>query len=65
VVADAVIVLAGDHVLTTADFVGVTGAAAVHNMVHAMATFAPAPASALSTSPSRALTQTPVLAAHH
>jgi hypothetical protein len=34
-------------------------------MVHAMATFAPAPASALSTSPSRALTQTPVLAAHH
>jgi Ca2+-binding RTX toxin-like protein len=63
--ADAVIVLAGDHVLTTADFVGVTGAAAVHNMVHAMATFAPAPASALSTSPSRALTQTPVLAAHH
>jgi Ca2+-binding RTX toxin-like protein len=63
--ADAVIVLTGDQVLTTASFVGVTSAAAVHSMVQAMATFAPAAASPLSPSTARVLTATPILAAHH
>jgi Ca2+-binding RTX toxin-like protein len=64
-VPDALIELSGDHVLTTADFVGVTSAAAVHSMVQAMATFAPTPAAALSPLVTRMMTQTPILAAHH
>jgi Ca2+-binding RTX toxin-like protein len=64
--ADAVIVLTGDHhALTAADFVGVSSTAAVHAMVHAMATFAPASAGASSTSIAGARTQTPILAVHH
>jgi Ca2+-binding RTX toxin-like protein len=62
--ADAVIMLTGDHVLTTADFVGVTAPAAVHSMVQAMAAFAPTTASPLSTPTPRALTHTSMLAAH-
>jgi Ca2+-binding RTX toxin-like protein len=64
-IPDALIELSGDHVLTTADFVGVTSAAAVHKMVEAMATFAPTSASALSPSVARLMTHTPILAAHH